>query len=141
MRKRHVLVINWCCMCKRSAKMVDHLVLHCSSARELWSMVFSLFGIQWTMPKGVTELLACWQVGLGQYQCIEIWKAILRHLMWCLWQETNSKRFEGCEWNLLYLKLMFLQTLFEWMVAYSWLSFSTLLDQIDHCTFRIQLWV
>ena len=34
--------------------MVDHLVLHCSSARELWSMVFSLFGIQWTMPKGVT---------------------------------------------------------------------------------------
>ena len=60
MRKRHVLVINWCCMCKRSAKMVDHLVLHCSSARELWSMVFSLFGIQWTMPKGVTELLACW---------------------------------------------------------------------------------
>ena len=48
MRKRHVLVINWCCMCKRSAKMVDHLA---SSALvlercDLWYLASSEFSGQ-----------------------------------------------------------------------------------------------
>ena len=45
--KRQLFVIDWCCMCKRDA-------------RELWSTVFSLFGVAWVMPSGVMELLAYW---------------------------------------------------------------------------------
>jgi hypothetical protein len=45
LRKRGLIVPNWCCMCKRSGESVDHLLLHCFVARELWSMVFGLFGI------------------------------------------------------------------------------------------------
>jgi hypothetical protein len=29
LRKRHVLVIERCCMCKRNGEFVDHLILHC----------------------------------------------------------------------------------------------------------------
>ena len=32
-------------MCKRCGELVDNLLLHCPIAYELWSMVFSLFGI------------------------------------------------------------------------------------------------
>ena len=32
-------------MCKRCGELVDKLLLHCPIAYELWSMVFSLFGI------------------------------------------------------------------------------------------------
>ena len=32
-------------MCKRCGESVDNLLLHCPIAYELWSMVFSLFGI------------------------------------------------------------------------------------------------
>jgi hypothetical protein len=29
LRKRHVLVIDWCYMCKMSGDIVDHLLHHC----------------------------------------------------------------------------------------------------------------
>ena len=43
--KRCVLVLDWCYMCKRCGESVDHLLLHCPIAWELWSLVFCLFGI------------------------------------------------------------------------------------------------
>ena len=46
LRKRRVMVLDWCYMCKRCGESMDHLLLHCSIAWELWSMVFCLFGIQ-----------------------------------------------------------------------------------------------
>jgi hypothetical protein len=41
--------------------MVDYLMLHCPFAREVWNMVFDFFGVWWVMPRGVADLLACWQ--------------------------------------------------------------------------------
>jgi hypothetical protein len=32
-------------MCKADGESVDHLLLHCSYAKELWDMIFALFGI------------------------------------------------------------------------------------------------
>lgn len=44
--KRKVIIVDWCCMCKRTGETVDHILLHCDVARELWLFVFSLFGVQ-----------------------------------------------------------------------------------------------
>ena len=33
---------NWCCMCKRAEELVDHCLLHCDVARDLWSMSFDI---------------------------------------------------------------------------------------------------
>ena len=51
-------MIDWRCMCKQCVESVDHLLLHCPIAYELWIMVFSLFGIHWAMPQRVIELFA-----------------------------------------------------------------------------------
>ena len=59
------------------------------------------------MPKGVIDLLACGQGRFGLHQNIEIWKANTHCLMWCIWQERNSRSFEGCERTILDPKLMF----------------------------------
>jgi hypothetical protein len=32
LKKRHVIVINRCCMCKKNGESVDHLLLHCEVA-------------------------------------------------------------------------------------------------------------
>ena len=45
-----VAVIDWCYMCKKSEESVNHLLLHCPIAYELWSMVWTLFGLLWVMP-------------------------------------------------------------------------------------------
>ena len=42
--RKHRLVVDWCCLCKRAGESSNLLLLHCSIASELWSMVFMLFG-------------------------------------------------------------------------------------------------
>lgn len=48
-------------MCKQDGDSVDHLLLHCSMARQLWALVLYLFGVHWDVPKRVVDLLACWK--------------------------------------------------------------------------------
>ena len=50
-------------MYKCNGESVDHLLLHCSNASNLWSTILGLFGVYWVMPKSVVELLAS-KVGL-----------------------------------------------------------------------------
>jgi hypothetical protein len=52
-----VVVVNWCCMYKKGGESIDHLLLHCEVATELWSGLFQLFGVAWVMPCRVSELL------------------------------------------------------------------------------------
>jgi hypothetical protein len=46
LRKRNVVVIEWCCMYKKNGESTDHLLLHCEVACDLWSCIFILFGIE-----------------------------------------------------------------------------------------------
>jgi hypothetical protein len=51
--KRNVMVVEWCCMCKKSGVSIDPLLLHCEVARDLWSYILKLFGAEWVMPRRV----------------------------------------------------------------------------------------
>jgi hypothetical protein len=44
LRKRHVSMTYWCCMCKNSGEYTDHLLLHYVVPRDLRASIFSLFG-------------------------------------------------------------------------------------------------
>jgi hypothetical protein len=44
LRKRNVIVIEWCCLCKKSGESVDHLLLHCEVAQDLWSYILIYLG-------------------------------------------------------------------------------------------------
>jgi len=63
LRKRHVIVIDRCCMCKINGETMDHLLLHCEVARVLWNAIFSHFSLSWVMPLRVVDLFACWWTG------------------------------------------------------------------------------
>jgi len=39
LRKRNVIVIEWCCLCKKSGESIDHSLLHCEVTRDLWNYV------------------------------------------------------------------------------------------------------
>jgi hypothetical protein len=59
-RKRNVIVVDWCYMCKNSEESIDHLLLHSEVERDFWSSLFNLFGV-WVMPRRVRELLVSWR--------------------------------------------------------------------------------
>ena len=94
---------------------VDHILLHYSYAMVLWDIVFVMFGVQWVMPRRVVDLLACWQGKFGRLPNVVSSKVIPHCVMWCLWRKQNSRTFDGCERNVLDLKLQLFRTLFEWL--------------------------
>jgi hypothetical protein len=57
LRKKQVIMVNRCCMFKRSEELVDHF-LHCDVASALWSALFTRFGLSWVMPSSVINLFA-----------------------------------------------------------------------------------
>jgi hypothetical protein len=50
LRKWHIIVVDWCCLCKKSGDTVDHLLLHCKTASALWNSIFGFLGLVWDMP-------------------------------------------------------------------------------------------
>ena len=112
---------------------MNHLLLHCPIAYELWSMVFVFFGIHWVMPYKVSELLASWQGKFGRYRNIDLWRFVLHCLFWCLRRERNARHFEDCERSILYIKSFFFHTLLDWSVVLPFYSSFSLSDLIDCC--------
>ena len=84
LRKRKIRITDWCYMCKCNGESVDHLLLHCPIASDLWSMILGLFGVCWEMPKSVVKLIACWQGNFAHHWNGHIWKIIPHYLMWCI---------------------------------------------------------
>lgn len=75
-RKRHVIVIDWFCMCKRSGKSVDHRLIHCEVASALWRVIFSCVGLTWVMPRRIVDLFTCWRGLFGSPLSVAIWKMV-----------------------------------------------------------------
>lgn len=58
LRRRHLTLINWCSMCKKSEETINHLGLRCDAATYLWASIFHSF----RMPQRVVvKLLAVWE--------------------------------------------------------------------------------
>ena len=97
-RKHQLVVIDWCCMCKRVGETINHLLLHCLIARELlWGMVFRLFRISWVIPQDVVELPANWLGKFRKYRNRVIWNMASHCLTWGIWLERNAHIFERTE--------------------------------------------
>ena len=117
--RRNIYIVNRCCMYKNSWESVGHLLLLCSYAYNLWTFVFSLFGVSWVMLKQVVDLLACWNRGVGG-RC---WAAVI----WEQFPNASCELF--CENRILKLSMGrkipslnwngFSYLLFDWMSAMS----------------------
>ena len=133
LRKRQLVLMDWCCMCKAAGESVDHLFLHCPTARELWELVFSLFGVWWVMPCHVVDLLACWTGRNRRSRSGIIWALIPHCLMWVIWRERNARSFEDTEKSTQDPKQFFLTMLFAWVNATDIFHFNSLDELINSC--------
>jgi hypothetical protein len=112
------MVVEWCCMCKKSGESIDHLLIHCEVARDLWSYMFNLFGVEWVMPRRVIDLLNIWgsQVGCGTVK--DVWRLAPLCLLWCLWRERNARNFEDVETSVTELRKTVFYMLYTWIAAH-----------------------
>jgi hypothetical protein len=93
LRKRRVIVIDRCYMCKKNGESVDHLLIHYDVTCVLWNAIFSRFNLSWVMPCQVVDLFACWWTG-GCSRNAVVWKMVPCCLLWCLWRERNNRQFD-----------------------------------------------
>ncbi|GFS36239.1 hypothetical protein Acr_00g0044890 [Actinidia rufa] len=128
LRRRKIVVIEWCYMCKRNAESTDHLLIHCDVASELWRCVYAIFGVQWVMPATIKELFACWSQGRSRGGRRLAWRVVPLCLCWRIWRERNLRVFEDIENSLIFLNASFISLLFLWMRKDFPLSPASLVD-------------
>lgn len=69
-------------MCKGSGESVNHLMLHCPVATELWSLVFGLLNIYWVMPRSLKEMFLSWS--LYKRRRKGFWEAVPLGVCWTI---------------------------------------------------------
>jgi hypothetical protein len=119
LRRRGMVMVNRCWLCEADGESVDHLLLHCGTARALWNAFFTRFGLCWVMPSSVKELLASWW-SCGRSRSAVVWKMVPSCIMWCIWSERNNRCFEDSSRSIEELLHFFLFTLFSWTAG--WLA-------------------
>jgi hypothetical protein len=117
LKKRHIVIVDRCCLCKRNGESVDHLLLHCDVASAMWNNIFTRFGMSWIMPRRVIDLFACWWKS-GRPRSAAIWKMVPICILWCIWNERNHRCFEHLESSMEDILALFLHTLYLWIVAF-----------------------
>ncbi|GMP71099.1 hypothetical protein CsSME_00029647 [Camellia sinensis var. sinensis] len=113
-RRQHVLV-DWCCMCCRDAKTVDHLLLHCSIASRLWGFIVALFGLVWVQSASVLGVLQSWggaRVGKRHWKA---WVFSSHCLLWLVWSERNRRVFQDKCHSVSWLESRLLMVLHSWV--------------------------
>ena len=127
LRKKNMVLINRCGMCKRDEETIDHLLLHCEGIQVLWNAFFSRFGLAWSMPRGLVNLLQCWWTG-GRSCNAVVWKMVPYCIMWCLWSERNKRYFDDFNSSWEDLLHFFFTNLFTWAAV--WLA-PTVITYLD----------
>ena len=109
---------------------MNHLLIHCSVARALWSWILGVFGIAWVLPHSVSELLFSWWNALGRHSS-DVWNLVPLCLMWTVWKERNSHIFEDVSSTDVQLRDCLASSLFEWSKVSGYSTSSTIIAFIS----------
>ena len=125
-------MVNRCNLCKENEETTNHILIHCGKTRNLWTWLFSSFGVVWVLPESVRNLLLEWKIkGLGKKRSV-VWKMAPICLFWCIWGERNRRIFQEEEMSDMSLRKLFFRSLLEWSQQFldldlDYLSFRNLL--------------
>ncbi|KAF5465777.1 hypothetical protein F2P56_015755 [Juglans regia] len=101
-------------MCKQNVKNINHVLLDCELARDLWVVIFSTFEIELVMPHRTVELLDCWWNPCWSSKNLDIWRTVP---MSFIWQKRNAQTFEQHEMTVTELKAKVFNILYAWMAG------------------------
>jgi len=112
--KRKLQLANRCYFCHKHTENVNHLLLHCPAASDLWNMFCCFFGLSWVMPFSVRDALESWSSRDVEKATKCMSMMIPGVIFWCLWTERNKRCFDGISTSRNLLRGRCLVSLFSW---------------------------
>lgn len=118
-RRRHGLEAHDdCFMCDQHAETLDHIIVHCPFARQLWTEITSALGV--TLQQQPTGTMLEWWVTWR-----ELWPQLHRKgadslfalVAWELWKERNARCFRGAATQIHALKSLIKHQAGLWIQA------------------------
>ena len=128
LKRRGMTFANRCFMCEEDEETIDHLLIHCKSARMLWNLFLSIVGTSWVFPHSVFHTLLVWQGAVVVKKRKKIWIAAPLCLFWTLWHARNSLVFENEVTSAQRIKANFVSNLWTWANLYSVDNTNSVLD-------------
>ena len=123
-------------MCRVNGESVNHLLIHCRLASDLWYIVLRSFGVIWVFPDNVADLLYGWYNCFGKQNSL-VWNLAPLCLMWIVWRERNSRIFEDKEHSTTKLTELFFGTLFDWARVWGFTSALSVADFVVSLSFSL----
>lgn len=90
LQKRGSNLASTCVLCKSKEEWVDHLLIHCSVAREVWNSCLDLFHVQWVMPRTDLQVVESWHYSNSRQEVHKVWRMVLYAVFWSFW--TNEQK-------------------------------------------------
>ena len=131
LNRRGWVLVNRCCMCGSAEETVDHLLVHCSIASQLWSLIFALFGVTWVQSGSVSSVLWSWSGSHVGRSRRKAWFFAPHCLMWLIWLERNRRTFQDVSVSVTRLKSSFLSILLSWVCGRVEPDITFFLDFVD----------
>ena len=82
-------------MCCTEEETINHILVHCSKAKVLWDLMFSLFGVNWVLLFTVRDTLLSWYASFKDKKHSKVWRAAPLCLFWTVWKEKNKIVFDN----------------------------------------------
>ena len=128
LKRRGMVFANRCFLCEKDEETIDHLLIHCKSAKMLSDWLLSIVGISWVFPLSVIHTLLAWQgVAVGKKRK-KIRTAAPLCLFWTLWCARNRLVFENEVTSAQRIKINFVSNLWTWANLYSKDNTNSVLD-------------
>jgi hypothetical protein len=100
-RKRHISMVDWCCMCKKSGETIDNFVFHCEMVSSLWNTIFRSFWVKVGHASTSSGSLLVREGNLVVSKCNSVEEdSVLLNV--CIWREKMIevlKVVRGRRWN------------------------------------------
>ena len=61
LKRRGKHLASRCPLCGKEEENLNHLLLFCPKAQDLWVVLFTIFGVKWVLPCSTGETLEGWK--------------------------------------------------------------------------------
>ena len=128
LKRRGMTFANRCFLCEEDEETIDHLLIHCKSAKMLWNIFLSIVGTSWVFLHSVLHTLLAWQGVVVGKKHKKTGIATPLCLFWNLWRARNRLVFKNEVTYDQMIKANFVSNLSTWANLYSVDSTNSVLD-------------